>query len=302
MMDKRRFGRYTVETSREEKVLFPKTGYTKADLLEYYTKVWDHVSPYLKDRPLSLRRFPDGIGKRGFFQKQAADYYPGWITTIRVKKRAGGKQDLVVADKIATLAYLADQACITLHGWLSRKDKLDKPDMLLIDLDPSGDDFTPVRTAALRCRDLLDDLDIRPFVKTTGSRGLHVVVPLARTDSFDAVRDFASRLAEVLVEKFPDELTTEKRKNKRGNKIFLDVARNAYAQTAVLPFCVRSREGAPVSVPVRWDEVKKSRLKPDGFTIKNIFHRLSRTRDPWVDFRRHRHSIKKAAARLKKFE
>ncbi|MBD3161469.1 MAG: ATP-dependent DNA ligase [Candidatus Eisenbacteria bacterium] len=296
-MSLRRYGSLTVEISREEKPLFPGEGITKGDLIDYYEAVYDRMRSHLEDRPLVLRRFPDGIEKSGFYQKQAAEHFPDWIRTTRVQKQ-NGHQDLVVCDKKATLAFLADQATIALHGWLSREDRPDNPDRLVVDLDPSKDGFAPVRRAALRCRELLDEIDVPSFVKTTGSRGLHVVVPLDRRADFDSVRAFARELAGILAERFPDDLTIEQRKRKRRGRIYVDVGRNAYAQTAVLPYSVRARPGAPVAVPLRWDEVERGRIEPDSFTIGNLFRRLARTEDPWRSFRRRRISVTKAARRL----
>ncbi|MBD3238001.1 MAG: ATP-dependent DNA ligase [Candidatus Eisenbacteria bacterium] len=300
-MGRRRFGRHTVDTSREEKTLFPEADLTKGDLIDYFTRVFGSMKPHLADRPLSLRRYPDGIRSEGFFQKQVPDYFPSWIRSTRVRKE-GGHQDLVIADRQATLAYLANQACITLHGWLSRADRPDHPDQLVIDLDPAGRDFGAVRQAALRCRTLFEELAVPSFVKSSGSRGLHVTVPLDRRATFDEARSFAQRFAGVLAARFPKELTTEQRKQKRAGRIYLDVGRNAYGQTVVVPYSTRARPGAPVAVPLRWDEVASRRLSPRRYTVRNLFRRLAQIEDPWQGFARSRILIRAAQRRLERLE
>jgi bifunctional non-homologous end joining protein LigD len=190
--------------------------------------------PHLADRPLSLERYPDGIEAEGFMQKNASDYFPSWAGRARLAKQNGDVEH-VVAESAATLVYLANQACVTLHVGLSRVDRIDHPDRMVLDLAPSDDDFEKVRHAAREARALLEKIGLVPFLQTTGSRGLHIWVPLDRSADFEEVREFAAKLAAVLEALRPDELTTAQRKAKRGNRVLLDVARNAYAQTAVAP-------------------------------------------------------------------
>jgi bifunctional non-homologous end joining protein LigD len=266
--------------TRPEKVLFPKDGITKGDLVDYYRRVAPTMLPWLKGRPVSMERYPDGITGEGFFQKKAGQYFPAWIPTAVLAKQ-GGSVRHVIAEDAATLVYLAGQAVVTPHTWLSRADKPDLPDQLIFDLDPPDGDFKAVCETAQGLRVLLEGHRLSPLVKTTGSRGLHVMVVLDRKRTFDEVRAFARAIAEQLAASDPERLTTEARKNKRGGRIFLDTARNAYAQTAVPPWAVRARDGAPVAVPVRWEELDDPRLKPDQFTIRNIFDRLESAGDPW---------------------
>ena len=202
--------------------------------------------PYLKGRPVSMQRFPDGIDKFAFFQKAV---YPiiSLVKTATVKK-AGGTVRHVVCDDRATLVYLANQACITPHVWLSRYDQPRLPDQLIFDLDPQTDEIAPVIEAARAFRSLLEDLGLPVFVKSTGSRGLHVTVPLKPKEDFDEVRQFARDLAAIVIEKNPDRFTMEQYKNKRHGRVFLDTNRNAYAQTAVPPYAVRARPGAPSAI------------------------------------------------------
>lgn len=297
-MPRRRYGRFSVDTSREEKVLFPDSGLTKGELVDHYEGIWDVVRSHLRDRPLVLQRFPDGIGEEGFYQKQAGEGFPDWVRTVSVPLRQGGEQDLVVADKKATLAYLADQGCVTLHAWLSRCDRLEHPDRLVIDLDPpEASDFEAAREAAHRCRELLETLRLPCFVSTTGSRGLHVVVPLDRADPFDEVRAFARDVAGLLAARHGDVFTVEQRKAKREGRLYLDVGRNAYAQTAVAPYAVRARPGAPVATPLAWEELDKV---PDArvWTVRNLPRRLAAVGDPWAGIGRHAAGLAGARRRL----
>jgi bifunctional non-homologous end joining protein LigD len=288
-----------VGITRPEKILFPDDGITKGDLIRYYQRISPWMLPHLEGRPLALQRFPDGIDKPGFFQKAAAAYYPPWIKKVTVQKE-GGTVKHVVCDDAATLVYLANQACITPHIWLSRVDKLHFPDQMIWDLDPSTEEFAVVVDAALLLKGLLDDLELPAYIKATGSRGLHVAVPLNREQEFDAVRDFARRVAEVIVARDPSRYTIEQYKNKRRGRVFIDLNRTAYAQTAVAPYAVRARKGAPVSVPLAWSELRKKGLRPDGITMRTVFERLDKGDDPWKDFWRHATSLDKAARKLER--
>ena len=290
-------GGRAVAVSSPDKVLFPEDGTTKADLARYYAKVADTMLPHLKGRPISMLRYPDGIEGESFFQKDVPDYFPAWIRRAKVEKE-GGTLEMMVAEEPAALVYLAGQACITPHVWLSRIDRPQRPDRLIFDFDPSGDDFGPVREGARRMRDLLDELGLAPFVMTTGSRGLHVTVPLDRSADFDVVRTFARGCAELLVARRPDHLTVEHRKAKRGGRVYVDTGRNAYAQTGVAPYAVRALPGAPVATPLDWSEL--GRARPRSTTIANLFRRLGRKDDSWADIDRRARPLVKAAERLRR--
>jgi bifunctional non-homologous end joining protein LigD len=288
---------HEIELSNTAKVLFPEAGLTKGDLIGYYRRIAPVMLPHLAGRPLSVERYPDGVESTGFMQKNASDYFPGWIRRARLAKEGGEVEHVVVADA-ATRAYLANQACLTLHVGLARTDRIDHPDRLVIDLDPSDEDFDKVKRAAGAARTMLEELGLVPFVQTTGSRGLHVWVPLERGATFDQVRDFAAALAERMVGQCPQERSTEQRKAKRGARVFLDVARNAYGQTAVAPYSVRARAQAPVATPVDWNELDGASLGPRRYTIANLFRRLGQKRDPWVAIERHRRPLAAAQERL----
>lgn len=301
-MPKRTFGPITLETSNEDKVFFPDDNITKGDLIDYYVKVAEHMLPLVKDRPLTLFRWPDGIGKEGFVQQQAQDYFPEWVPTATVKRR-GGKGNIThaLAGKAADLAFFADQGTVTLHAWLSRKDKPDKPDTLVLDLDPpEAGGFDVVRQGARDFRDLLQELGLAAFVKTTGSKGLHVIAPLAREHGFDQVREFVRSAADLLVHRNPKDYTIEQYKKDRGGRLYLDTARNSYGQTIVIPYAVRDKPGAPVATPLTWDEVGDAAIGPQSFTVANIFRRLGQKDDPWAGMYRHARNLDKAMQKLER--
>lgn len=293
-----RIGRRVLKVTRPGKVLFPDDGVTKKELVTYYERIALWMLPHVRGRPVAMERYPDGIDKPGFFQKDAASYFPGWIKTVPVKKTSGGVVRHVVGNDAATLVYLASQACVTPHVWLSRIDELTYPDQMVFDLDPSGSSFDMVKSTAESLKAVLDDLDLPAFVKTTGSRGLHVAVPLRRTESFDAVRNFARELATVVVSQAPRHRTLELVKSKRRGRVFVDTNRIAYAQIMAPAYAVRARRGAPVSLPLDWSELQEADLRPDGTTIRNVFDRLETTGDPWHDFWRHAVSLRGPRARF----
>jgi bifunctional non-homologous end joining protein LigD len=285
-------GRQAIKLTRPDKILFPEAGITKAELVDYYRRIAPWMVPHLRGRPLSMQRFPDGIGEPGFFQQAAPRFAPEWVRRVTLKK-AGGEIAHVVCDNAAILVYLATQACITPHVWLSRADRLDYPDQMMFDLDPSGAEFDAVKSAARGLRDLLAEYKLPAFVKSTGSRGLHVVVPLKRTETFDRVRALARQFAKVLVSRNPGQWTTEQRKGKRSGRVFIDTYRNSYGQTAAPAYAVRARPGAPVAVPLEWEELDLRGLRPDGCSIRDVFERLERIEDPWKDLARHAVAIGK---------
>jgi bifunctional non-homologous end joining protein LigD len=269
-----------VEISRPEKVLIPP-GITKSDLAGYYAAVAGPMLDHIAERPLNLERYPDGVEGERIMQQRAGRYFPDWIGRVDVPS-AKGDVEHVMARDAATLVYLAGQACITLHPWLSRRDKLERPDRLVIDLDPSEDDADAVRRGALVIGQLLRELELEPWVMTTGSRGYHVVVALQRRLDFDAVRDFAREVAVVAARREPDLFTIEQRKAKREGRILIDIMRNAYAHTSVAPYAVRARPNGPVATPLRWDEMEDPKTHPQGWTVESVPGRIEREGDPWA--------------------
>ncbi|MER5179253.1 non-homologous end-joining DNA ligase [Streptomyces sp. NPDC002896] len=300
-----RVGRRTVELHRPDKVLFPEDGYTKADLVDYYRSVAPFMLPHLRDRPLMLERYPDGVDGFRFMQKDTPDHYPEWIRRVEVPKE-GGTVTHTVCQDTATLVYLADQACITLHRWQSRVGRIDRPDRMVFDLDPPPvpqgpggtprDDFAPVREAARLLGELLDELKLPSALMTTGSRGLHVVVPVGGDHDFDEVRAFARDVADTLTDAHPDRLTTAARKKDRGDRLYLDVQRNGYAQTAVVPYTVRARPGAPVAVPIAWSQLDDPAVDARHWTIKDAVEQARS--DPWAGLPRRGRALGPARRRL----
>jgi len=281
---------HEVRISRANKRLFRSPDITKLELAEYYRRISGVALRHYRSRALSMHRYPDGIESEGFFEKNIGDHFPDWIERKTLPKK-GGEVTYVVANNAATLVYLADQACITPHLALSRIDRPDHPDRMVFDLDPSDEDFAKVRTSARFLGELLNELKLACFVQTTGSRGLHVVVPLDRSAPFDRVRKFSHAVCRKLVERQPDLMTVEQRKNKRGSRVFLDDLRNAYGQTSVAPYAVRARPGAPIATPLEWDELERPDLDPRRYTISNIFRRLGQIDDPWAGIARNARGI-----------
>jgi bifunctional non-homologous end joining protein LigD len=290
-----------VEVSHAERVMFPREEITKGDIVDYYRRVAPVMVPHVRNRPLMLERYREGIDQGGFFQKEAAEHFPPFIRRVEVPK-AGGVVHHPVVDGEDALVYLANQGTLTLHCWLSQADQLRRPDRLIFDLDPpdAAGAFATVRATALKLRKMFDRLGLAAFVQTTGSRGLHVVAPLVPGPDHDEVLAFAHAVAEQLAASDPGRLTTEFRKAKRGKRVYLDVARNGYAQTVVAPYSVRARPGAPVATPLDWDEVRTTRLAPDRWTITNVFRRLGAKADPWRGMDRHARPLADAWARLER--
>ncbi len=297
MKKKYRFGKYTVEGSNLDKIFFPDAGLTKGDMVEYYINIAQVMLPHIKDRSVTMHRFTDGIHGKDFYHKNIPDYFPDWIERAKVEKE-GGEVTHVVCNNSATLVYIANQACITPHIWLSRRDKIDYPDKLIFDLDPpeGAEDISPVIFAAKRIREILEESGLKPFIMTSGSKGYHVVAPIIREFSFDEVRDYAKRTANLLAQSESDILTTETLKEKRKGRVFLDYLRNSYGATSVSPYALRAKPDAPVATPIHWDELEN--VRPQRFTLTNIFDRLDDIGDPWKGMFKHARSLKNAMSKL----
>ena len=272
-----------VELSHPDKVLFPDAGVTKAELAGYYEAVAETMLPHLRGRPLSLQVFPGGIARPGHFMKNVPDFFPKWVDRVTVEKR-GGTVTHVLAHKPDTLVLLANHNAITPHVWTSRADRLERPDRLIIDLDPSLEDqFPGVRAGARLLAEIFREAGLEPFLMATGSRGLHVVAPLRRELDFPQVLELSKALAQRAVDATPDALTTEFLKRERDERIFVDVLRNRWAQTAVAPYGVRARPGAPVAVPLRWEELDDDTVHAARWSLRDVPARLADAGDPWAD-------------------
>jgi bifunctional non-homologous end joining protein LigD len=280
-----RAGRRKVRISNPDKVLFPSDGITKADLAGYYAAVAPAMNPHVRDRPLNLWRWNAGIERDVVIQQEIPRGAPDWVRRVEVPRRRGGTVVHVVGGETATLVWLANLNCITPHVWTSRADRPDRPDRIVFDLDPPDADadahFPAIRAGALVLGEVLRELGLEPFAMTSGSRGLHVLAPLRRGPHADEARETAGTIAERVAERRPDELTTAWRKNKRGGRVLVDVARNTYAQTTVAPYAVRALPGAPVATPLAWEELEAPDLHPRRWTLGTVPERLERAGDPW---------------------
>jgi bifunctional non-homologous end joining protein LigD len=282
-----------------EKVLFPEDGITKGDLAAYYEAIAPVMLPHLRARPLTMERYPAGIGEQGFWQKDVSKGFPAWLKRVKVAKKGGSLHHAVVTD-VRSLLWVTNQNTITHHVWTSRVPKLTYPDVCVFDLDPSKDDVAAVRTAALELRDLLEELGLPSWIKTTGSKGFHIVVPLdGRTPIATAAR-FANAVGTVLVSRATDRLTQEFSKEDRGGRIYLDTGRNGYGATFAAAYTVRAKHGAPVSAPCTWQEVERGDVHPRSFTPRNMSERIARVGDLWADMRRRGRSLSKPMDRLRR--
>ncbi|MFW6224261.1 MAG: non-homologous end-joining DNA ligase [Bacteroidota bacterium] len=299
-MTKMKANGHSIEISNPDKQMFPDDNISKKELAEYYSQMAEHIIPLTTDRPMMIHRYPDGINGNNFYQKQTADYFPGWLKEIkvRVKKAGEDSQQMLNCDSEAALIYIANQACITPHIWLSKKNKLDYPDKMIYDLDPPENGFKLVQQAAKDFKKLFDELELHCYVMTTGSRGMHVVLPLDQTADFDQTRQFARDAANLLADTKPDDYTVETLKKKRKGRLFLDYLRNAYGQTSVVPYALRPIKGAPVATPLSWNETGKSALNAQSYKYSNIFQRISRKENPWKDFNQKKNNLDKARKKL----
>jgi bifunctional non-homologous end joining protein LigD len=266
----------TTRFTNLDKVFWPEEGYTKGDLIEFYRKVSPWLLPYLRDRPLVLTRFPDGIAGKSFYQKDAPGFVPEWIRTERVwSEHAGRKIDYFVCDDVDSLLYLVNLGTIPLHLWSSRVGSLERPDWCILDLDPKGAPFTDVVKLALATRRLCDAIELPAFVKTSGATGLHVLVPLGAQCTYEESRSLGELLARVVNHEHPDISTIVRKVSDRAGRVYLDYLQNRHGQTIAGPFSVRPLPGAPVSTPLRWNEVG-ARLDPRRFTLTTLPTRLAR--------------------------
>lgn len=290
-----------MKLTHPDKVLFPDDGITKADLADYYQTVAALMLPLVSGRPVTMQRFPNGIGRGGFLQKQIGEYFPDWIERVTAPNRR--TRNATTRDEVTymvcrtseDLVYLANQACITPHVWLSRTPDIYHPDQLVFDLDPASTDPRALRLAASSLHGLLDELGLPSFLKSSGSRGLHVVVPLVPTAETDAVKVFSLAVVEALAARHPDDLTTETRIRDRHGRLFLDIGSNGYAQTMAAPYAVRPLPGAPVSVPLDWSELDE--FDPRRHTLRTIAERLAQP-DPWAGLGQAAAPLDQASARL----
>ena len=267
-----------------EKVLLPEDGITKGELAAYYEAIAPLMLPHLRGRPVTMERFPSGIGHKGFWQKSVTKG-PEWLQRVEVPKK-GGRVFHPIVDDLRGLLWLANQNCITAHVWPSRLPDLHRPDVCVFDLDPSREEPDVLRRVVLALRALLAELGLTSWIKTSGSKGYHVVVPLDGHSGFGDVERFAHRAGSLLVERDPDHLTQEFAKADRGGRIYVDTGRNGQGATFAAAYSVRARAGAPVSAPCTWEEVERGEALPRSFTLRTMAARVARVGDPWSDLMR----------------
>jgi bifunctional non-homologous end joining protein LigD len=282
-----------------EKVLFPDDGITKGELAAYYEAIAPVMLPHIRARPVTMERYPRGIGAQSFWQKDVSKGFPAWLERVEVPKKGGTVHHPLVGDT-RSLLWMANQNTITPHVWPSRAPDLYQPDICVFDLDPSVDEPDILRSAALALRDLLKELELPSWVKTSGSKGFHIVVPLDGKAGFGDVSRFAHAVGTLLVTRDPEHLTQEFSKADRGQRILVDTGRNGYSATFAAAYAVRAKAGAPVSAPCTWEEVERGEVGPRTFTLPNMAVRVAAVGDLWADLRRRGRSLRRAAERLKR--
>jgi bifunctional non-homologous end joining protein LigD len=282
-----------------EKVLFPDDGITKGELASYYETIAPILLPHIRGRPITMERFPAGIGTKGFLQKDVSKGFPDWLQRVEVPKKGGTVHHPLVCDT-RSLLWLTNQNSITPHIWTSRTPNLDQPDICVFDLDPSEDEPHVLRAAALGVRDLLRELGLTSWVKTSGSKGFHIVVPLDGTARFGEVARFAHAVGTILVERDPRHLTQEFSKADRGGRILVDTGRNAYSATFAAVYAVRARPGAPVSAPCTWEEIERGEVEPRTFTMRMMAGRIDEVGDLWSELYRRKRSIRGPLEKLRR--
>ena len=280
-----------------DKVLFPDDGITKGELVSYYDAVAPVMLPHISGRPATLERYPSGIGQKGFWQKNVAKSSPGWLAKVEVPKKGGSVRYPLVSD-VRALRWAANLNTITLHVWSSRVPALQHPDLCVFDLDPSGEEPDALRAAALGVRELLEELELPSFVKTTGSKGFHVVVPLDGEAAAGDVARFAHAAATRLVERHPKRLTLEFYKADRGGRILVDIGRNGFGATYAAAYSVRAKPGAPVSAPCTWQELERKHVGPRSFGLRSMPARIAAVGDLWSDLPHRACSLRTAMERL----
>jgi bifunctional non-homologous end joining protein LigD len=282
-----------------EKVLFPDDGITKGELASYYEAIAPVMLPHIRSRPITMERYPAGIGEKGFMQKDVSKGFPDWLERVEVPKKGGTVHHPVVRD-VRSLLWLANQNSITPHVWTSRAPNVGYPDICVFDLDPSVDEPDVLREAALGLRDLLVELGLPSWVKTSGSKGFHIVIPLDSKAGFGEVWRFAHAVARILVQRDPQNLTLEFAKADRGRRILIDTGRNGYSATFAATYAVRAKPGAPVSAPCTWPELESGEVGPRTFNLRTMTRRIAEVGDLWKSLHKHRRSLRDPMEKLRR--
>lgn len=287
--------------SHPDKVLFPDDGITKGELAAYYEAIAPVMVPHIRNRPITMERFHRGIGEKGFIQKDVSKGFPKWLRRVEVPKKGGVVHHPIVTDT-RSLLWLANQNTITPHVWTSRAPDLYHPDICVFDLDPSADDHDVLVASTLALRDLLHELGLPSWVKTSGSKGYHIVVPLDGKAHTGEVARFANTVGGVFVQRDPKHLTQEFSKADRGARIYVDTGRNGYSATFAAPYAVRPKPGAPISAPCTWEEIERGVARPRTFTLRTMPKRIEEVGDVWSNLRRRGRSLGRATQRLQKLQ
>jgi bifunctional non-homologous end joining protein LigD len=280
-----------------EKILFPDDGISKGDLAAYYEAIAPLMLPHLRARPITMERFPNGIGEKGFLQKDVKKGFPDWLERVEAPKKDGVVHYAIVRDE-RSLLWVVNQNTITPHVWVSRAPDLFHPDICVFDLDPSEDNPGTLRTAAMTVRDLLTELGLPSWLKTSGSKGFHIVVPLDGKSHSGEVSHFAHHVGALLVKRTPDLFTQEFSKADRGKRILIDTGRNGYGATFAAAYAVRPKPGAPVSAPCTWEELERGHVGPRTFTLRTMADRVKAVGDLWSELRTRKRSLRQPMARL----
>jgi len=288
-----------VVITHPDKVLFPDDGITKGQLAAYYEAIAPLLVPHVRGRPVTMERYPSGIGKKGFWQKDVTKGFPSWLERVEVPKKDGVVHHPVITDT-RSLMWVTNQNTITQHVWVSRLPELYYPDICVFDLDPSVDDWTSVRAAAIGLRNLLEKLGLPSWVKTSGSKGFHIVVPLDGKTDMGKVARFANDVGTLFTTLAPDALTQEFSKADRRGRIYVDTGRNGYSATFAAPYTVRAKPGAPVSAPCTWEEIERGEVDPGTFTLRNMPERIEAVGDVWADMNRRGRSLKTPTEKLQR--
>jgi bifunctional non-homologous end joining protein LigD len=277
-----KLGEISLHLTNQNKLFFPEDGITKGDIVTYYDTISTFILPYLKGRPESMNRFPNGITGASFYQKDVdREKIPSWLTTEKIYSESNDKYiDYLLCNNKATLLYMANLGCIELNPWNSTIKQMDRPDWVVIDLDPSKNDFKEVVKTALTVKEIMDELETECYCKTSGATGLHIYIPLGAQYHYDSVKLFAELIANEVVKRLPETTSVTRTLGNRGNKIYIDFLQNRQGQTLAAAYSVRPRPGATVSTPLEWGEVNE-KLLPLQFTIKNMPKRLDQKGDLW---------------------
>jgi bifunctional non-homologous end joining protein LigD len=280
-----------------EKLLFPDDGISKGELAAYYEAVAPLMLPHVRGRPLTMERFPAGIAKKGFIQKDVSKGFPEWLERVEVPKKGGTSWYPIVNDAKA-LQWISNQNSITPHVWTSRVPSLHNPDLCIFDLDPSHDEPDVLRAVALEVRNLLAELGLQSWLKTSGSKGFHIAVPLDGTAEFDAVSQFTHGVGALLVKQNPSQLTQEFLKADREGRILIDTGRNRFGATFAAAYAVRPKPGAPVSAPCSWQELEQDQVAPQTFTLRNLPERCRERGDLWANIYERGQSLREPSEKL----